>query len=452
MSTSLEPAPRAVAGTPAAVKRISRLHFWALVLACLIYMVQVLTPLRLTGDSIVLLSIASSVADGHGFLDHGQKIHYPPGYPTMVVCLEHAGAARPWGLVGLNFIFLFIGLAAVYFVARHHFRLSENWAAATLLFASSSFALIKHFTLPLTDIPFFGISMVAVALLTRAETERGTRYYLFWSSALVVSIAAGLVRTLAIALIPCLVWSLSAHTSFGVVLRRNKRLLIGCGAGVAVTGGMISVLLLRTLYVQEALSVFARNGPGRGLIDILLFRVHEIGELVLNAPASKLGALAPLVWFSGTTAIAGLAACVRRWKLGSAEVYLMAYASIMILWPYVDTRFWVPVLPLVIAELFSWLKPWALIGWKRRLCVLYSAFYLLMGIAALSYSTWITFSGQQFPYRYGDDRLRPTYELFYYGRSVNRAKVNGPALEVLERYSGTRARTVRNSLGAHAGR
>jgi hypothetical protein len=75
----------------------------------------------------------------------------------------------------------------------------------------------------------------------------------------------------------------------------------------------------------------------------------------------------------------------------------------------------------------------------RRVSALYSAAYLLRGIAVLSYSMRITFSGQQLPYRYGDDRLRSNYELFYYSRSINKAGVNGLALEVLERYSRTRA-------------
>src|SRR5215469_10845763 len=180
-------------------KRVQRAHFWILFVVCGLYVVQLWTPLRLTGDSIVLLSIASSAADGHGFLDHGQKTHYPRGYPTMVVCLERVGAARPWGLVGLNALFLFIGFACTKTVARQYFRLSNKWAVTTVLFTALSFVLVKHFTLPITDIPFFGVSMVAVVLLVRAEKELGALYYLFWIAALVTLVVGALVRPIAIA-------------------------------------------------------------------------------------------------------------------------------------------------------------------------------------------------------------------------------------------------------------
>jgi hypothetical protein len=425
-----------VGDTVASANLRSRLPCWALLVVCLLYVVQLWSPLRLTGDSIELLSMASSAADGHGFLDHGRKTHYPPGYPAMVVCLDRVGVARAWSLVGLNALFLFVGFVSANYAARHYFKLSSDWGTATILFTAISFALIKHFTLPLTDIPSFGISMIAVALLVRAERESGTSYYIFWAAALSISIMSILVRPIAVALFPCLVWSLGAHIGFGDILRRNKTISIGFVALTAVLACAASVLLLQTKYVQEALSVLARQGLGRGIRSILLARVHEIGELSLNAPASKLGMLAPLVWVFGATGITALVVYVRHCRLGFVEVYLAAYAFIMLLWPYRDTRFWTPVLPLMFAELFSLAQPWTFTGWKKHVSVLYSSVYALMGLAALAYSTWITFSGRDFPHRYGDENLRSTYELFYSDPKVDKSRVNEPALELLQRYSG----------------
>src|SRR5215475_4517308 len=101
-------------------KRGLRVHVWILLVVCGLYVVQLWTPLRLDGDSIDLLSIASSAADGHGFLNHGQQTRYGVGYPTMVVWLERVGAARPWGLVGLNALFLLIGFICAKAVARQY--------------------------------------------------------------------------------------------------------------------------------------------------------------------------------------------------------------------------------------------------------------------------------------------------------------------------------------------
>jgi len=129
--------------------------------------------------------------------------------------------------------------------------------------------------------------------------------------------------------------------------------------------------------------------------------------------------------------------CVRRFKRGLVEVYLAAYISVMLLWPYGDTRFWTPILPLVFAELFSVTRPWTFSGWKRYVSVLYAVLYELMVFGALGYSTWITFSGREFPGRYGDDHLRATYQLFYSDPHADRPGVDEVALEVLRRYAGS---------------
>jgi len=408
----------------------SALLFCALLTVSLLYVAQLWTPLRLNGDSVVLLSIASSAADGHGYLDHGTKTHYPPGYPAMVVGLERIGAAHSWGLVGLNAFFMVLGFASAYRVARCYFRLSRNWAAFALLFASLSFALIKHFTLPLTDIPFLGFSLLAVALIVTAE-QQPQRYYAFWLAALLVALASIVIRPVGIALLPCLAWSLGVR--FGllrVALSRKALLIVSC----LVIGIVASIFLLHTKYVQEALAGVAQQGVGHVFSRLISFRVREAGELALNAPASKLGRLAPLVWVIGLTAILWLAFTLRRARIGSVEIYLAAYACIFLLWPYGDTRFWNPVLPLLSAELLASLAPWTFTGWKKLAGLAYSSAYLLMGLLAMAYSTWITFSGAGFARRYGDDHLRPTYAYFY-SASRDQATVNQPALELLKRYS-----------------
>jgi hypothetical protein len=50
-----------------------------LVLVFSVYILQTLTPLWLVGDGIDYLLQASSAADGHGFLVHGQASMRPPG-------------------------------------------------------------------------------------------------------------------------------------------------------------------------------------------------------------------------------------------------------------------------------------------------------------------------------------------------------------------------------------
>ncbi len=355
----------------------------------------------------------------------------------MVAGLDRLGIARPWALVALNAMFLFLGFACLGRVARNYLHLSSNWTTIALLFTGLSFVFVKHFTQPLTDIPFFGTSMAALALTVRAEKELGVSYYGFWAAALAVAVASALIRPTGIALFPCLVWSLGAHLGAGKILLGNKTILIGCGALAVLLGAAVAIFLLRTLYVRGALLVFAQQGLGRGILDILLFREQEIGELFLNAPATKLGPFAPLVRVSGLAGLAVLLAIVWHCRRGTVEAFLAAYLFIFLLWPYADARFWIPILPLIFAELFSVARPWTLTGWKKRASVAYAAAYAFMGVAALAYSTWITFSGPKFPRRYGDGNLRATYEAFYSQRRVDDStKIDAAGLEVLQRYGG----------------
>jgi hypothetical protein len=185
--------------------------------------------------------------------------------------------------------------------------------------------------------------------------------------------------------------------------------------------------------VQEGLAILNHQGIVPGIRNIVLYRVHELGELTLNAPSSKLGRLSPFVWLFGTATVAGLIMCARRCRFGFVEAYLTGYLMILLVWPYGDTRFWTPILPLVLAELFVATQPWNFAGWKRRLSLAYAVIYTLLGFAALAYSTRITFSGREFPYRFGDDHLRSTYA-FLYSESQDRSKVDPSALEVLQRY------------------
>lgn len=413
----------------------SRVLFCILLAFCLLYVAQAWTPLRLNTDSIVLLSIASSAADGYGFLDHGVKTHFPPGYPFMVVCLDKVGAGHSWGLVGLNVLFLFIALAAGFYIARVHFQLTSEWALLALLFATSSFVLIKHFTLALTDVPFCGISLLALALATRAgQSQAKSSFFAYWTLAVLVATVGVLVRSVAIAIYPSLLWLLGEHFDAARFLQRTRRIFIVAGAAAVGAGFPTAVLLLRTKYVQEALVGYSQMGVGHMLGQILLYRMHEFGELALNAPASKLGKLSIVVGIVGAAVMVALLASLRHLRLTFIEVYLAAYAFILFLWPYPDTRFWTPVLPLVFAAIFAAWRPWNFTGWKRMAGFSYGAAYLLLGCLAMAYSTRITFSGRDFPNRFGDGRLRSTYELFY-SEPTDHSPISRPALELLERYS-----------------
>lgn len=203
-----------------------------------------------------------------------------------------------------------------------------------------------------------------------------------------------------------------------------------------------AAVLFRTKYVHEAIAIFSAGNVIRPISRILLFRVHEVGELSLNLPSSKLGPLQPVAWIIGAVVVTLVLRYLRPSRLGSVEVYLAAYVGILCVWPYGDTRFWIPVLPLLFAEIFWLTQPWTWSGWRRTFVNWYAVGYFLAGLLALAYSTWLTFSAGAFPDRFGDSHLRPTYRAFYGYPNIDQSQIDQAALELLRRYSPRRHETI----------
>ena len=113
------------------------------------------------------------------------------------------------------------------------------------------------------------------------------------------------------------------------------------------------------------------------------------------------------LFFAGTVAV---------WS-GSQwlSAYLIACCLLILPWPYTDPRFWLHILPFVVVAIVLGVQAVAeklhcsFAGLPAGLAFAYAVVFCCLGLAALGYSTWITFSGPQFPYRYGDGLLRPTY-------------------------------------------
>jgi hypothetical protein len=102
--------------------------------------------------------------------------------------------------------------------------------------------------------------------------------------------------------------------------------------------------------------------------------------------------------------VVGLVA--RRGKVSPADVFIICYAIILSAWPYYDARFWWPVIPLLIAYSLVAVQrlkiPVAIVG-------IYCIWFAILGFGTIAYSTRISFSGCDFPQRYGAGDLMTTY-------------------------------------------
>jgi hypothetical protein len=383
--------------------------------------------------------MADSAAHGHGFLDSGQKTVFPPGYPALLAILIRAGLAHPWAIVGLNMVLLSVGLVAAYALLIREFFQDK---AVVLLICSLfllSFVVVKHSTMPLTDVPFFCSSTCCLAIISQTTKMDWNRRFAILAAAACLSAAAAItMRRVGVALVPPLVFMIVCNAQFKPLL---KRLSPGTKLIIVVACAFVAVATAQLITQTSTLSDFIAAANETRIFTLALqtlsYRLTELGELLVNIPVSKLPttvhAMVPWIGLLPLLlTLFGLA--TKRREIGPTEVFLVCYMVILFAWPYYDTRFWLPVIPLLIA--YSAL---AITSFKlpNGVITTYCSVFAACGFVAIAYSTRISFAGTEFPDRYGDGTLRPTYcAAFQSCRGGGDSdKVDAKVLHLLQEYN-----------------
>ena len=160
------------------------------------------------------------------------------------------------------------------------------------------------------------------------------------------------------------------------------------------------------------LGYFERQGVFGFFGSNLGFRLREMGEIALNFPENKVAFMSPAFYLAGLAAW-GLVALgsIRLVKRGSLPLvaYLFFYLGLMMLWPYYDTRFWIPLLPVFALAVWGWLAD-SLKEKTVRFCVLIVlGCHILLGIVALAFSTRISLAGDRVSEFFGEATTKITY-------------------------------------------
>ena len=428
--------------------RSKRCLRWLTVLLVVSYgiqLVQAFSPLRIDGDAIDYLTAAASAADGEKLVSLSRANMRPLGYPVMIAALDRMGIARPWSLVVLNCGWLLVGLLASYAIARKAYQLDERLALLTCLLTILSFSITKHTPLVASDIPYFGLSLASLAAFERFGSMQGkVLEQIAWLlGGIFLLVAATLTRSIGVTLLPALGWSV---LQIGWVRRRllsDRRFVIGGVALVMVAVGVWWGRFTQSYYGGMFIQAY-HGGLARSLGGILFMRLKQLGELTLNLPISKFSAVRSVSWIVGSIVVLELFLGVyrRRRSLATTDVYLLSCLGGLLLTPWAGGagRYLIPVVAIVIVALIAELQSlWASLGWARMGVCGIGALYVAMGVVAMGYSTWITFSGPKFPERYGDGRLTATYQLFLLDQPPAAGEeLNPEGLKVLRRYGGRR--------------
>lgn len=442
--------PRAVTVTDSVKYRFS---LGLLLVLAVCFLLQIFSPLRLNRDAITLLSAGESAAHGGGFLEDGEPILFPPGYPALLAVLMRLGLAHPWALVGLNAVFLSAGLFAGYFLLIREFFEDKAVVLFICSFFLLSFVVVKHFPIPLTEVPFFCCSMCCLAVMSQAKKmDWNWRFVALTVSALILAIAAITVRSVGVALVPPFLLMIVCTPRFKSLLKRLSRrtkLAVVVASVFAAVGTML--VIAKTSVGRAALVSFcggycsvlrdfiadAKKSKISIVVSKIVFdRLTEFGELFDNLPISKTPVrLHVMVPWIGLLLLLltlfGLA--TKRRQIGPTEVFLVCYVVILFAWPFSDARFWLPVLPILIAYSLLAVRSLKFPNW---VVMIYALVFATLGFVAIAYTTRISFAGSKFPDRYGDGELRPTYCAVFQscqdGGDPN--KVNAKALRLLREY------------------
>lgn len=387
------------------------------------YAIQIFSPLRVDTDATYYLSVAASHADGRGLFFYEHATKFPPGYSLIVSTLDRAGFASSGTMIGLNWLLLLVGLYAARNVIRSEFRFSEFRTSATILFTVCSFVLVKYFPMARSEIVFFGLVMAVLALFTRLRRPTGSLNGLVFGSALILTAAAISVRTVGIVLLPTFVWAIMGDNvrSFGAIVRDRTRLSIM--AVVLFSGIALTWWALANTHYYDALIARYSEEMGFGKLWVVFrYKLTELGEIFLNVPSSRLPyAASPVFMVIGLAVLATLfrGAWNRRGRFSFVDIFVAVHTIILFVWPGSNARFWLPVLPFLFCYALEAFRPLFEYRTFRRLIWLYGTALVLTGIAALSYTTSITFSGDDFPSRYGDGSLTATYESALQGKPLD---------------------------------
>ena len=409
-----------------------------LLLLAICFALQTFSPLRLNTDSTVLLSMGESAAHGDGFLDSGHRTIFPPGYPALLAILLKLGIAHPWVIVGLNLAFLSVGLYAVYSLLVHDFFADRVVVLIICSFFLLSYVVVKHFTIALTDIPFFCFSMCCLSVMSQTvDLHSNYRFAKLAAAAWLLAAVAITVRTIGVALFLPLVFMFLSRPQSKLLLKNlshRTKLIIVVVTIFAGAGG--TYVFTNTPYWRILIGIAEKSNISTLILQILSFRLTELGELFGNLPLTKMPAKlhAAVPWMGlllVLLTLSGLA--IKRRKISATEVFLLCYTGILFAWPYNDTRFWLPIIPLLTAYSVLAVKS---LRFPRAVVVIYCIVFAVLGFSAIVYSSRISLAGSKFPDEYGDGYLRPTYcaALKACQDGFDPNKVNAKALRLLQEY------------------
>jgi hypothetical protein len=211
---------------------------------------------------------------------------------------------------------------------------------------------------------------------------------------------------------------------------------------VFVVFALVVFFFQKTLRVSAYLGLFSGSDPLHTLKNDFVNHLADWAAIFLNFSYSKFtigsASLVTVIYFIAGLLFFVVVAClfVKSSKAIAMPVklYLVFYCIVIFLWPYFDPRFWVPIVPLLIAILMQAVE---LIPKGRRFIVTsYCIYYTIAGLGAMGYYSYTSLNKRALSVKQDASIWQNEYEQFFFGKPITHpdAKAREKIIHILERY------------------
>ncbi|HWE52237.1 MAG TPA: hypothetical protein VG273_20750 [Bryobacteraceae bacterium] len=360
--------------------------------------------------------------------------------------LEIAGFGSSLYLNLINLLAAGIGLVAVRSIARSR-KLPDDAIKYVILGCLFSFILVKDAAMPLTDVPFFGVTLAAVALAESAACLTGRAAWSRWFIAILLAVCGISLRLAGIAGVLALLFEAWRAAMRSTKAIRNAATAVFVANVAGLIGGFI-IWSLQPGTAKGTLAVRILQVYGtKPLWSILGDHFRDAGQLLLNLPISKIPAdFRGISWLAGFVLLTAVTIAIFRTRAvwAPSRTFLLLYSLMLFASAYTpgggsEPRYWLPALPLFAIELL-------LAGNQENLSSSplvrltlqsYVVYFVSLGIIAIGYSCFLTISSRAFL----DAPITSNFKSQYEAWLLHRPMDDGPdprVLPVLRTFGGNR--------------
>lgn len=353
-------------------------------------------PVGVVHDDAMYVILARALASGEGyrFLNlpgAPAATHFPPGYPALLAVVSAVAPSFPASIVvfkAMNALFLAVAAVLITRLARSR-AVGGRWALALGAATAVSIPLLVLGSMVLSELFFLAILLSLLPALEEfAEDRRRTPVRAALLGAAIALCA--MVRSHGIVLLPA--------AAFVLILRRRWR-DAGVLAAVAVLcllpwqlwsgahSGQLPAPLLGNYDTYTSWWVRGLREMGVGMVPATLAKtVPETLEMlaVLFSPFSA--GLAHLLTLLMLAGLAAVGIWVVRRRMPVTLLFLAAYLTIVLVWPFNPSRFiwgiWPLLLLLVVAGAHAAVEHPSHMARPARALLLASLAWVTVGYAA----------------------------------------------------------------------